>query len=284
MKVLKYSENYLVFLGICSHQLNKPTNEFLKTVNTFVFLIGLLGLLSGCSAAYIYQNFSDLVTSINALFILSSGIACAGSYISIGINMKTVKRLHNELQRIVNEGTKRVPFLISYCSLRYNALLSVFYAAKEKGFLEIYQKGERKSRFWTKWISIVLFVSGIVFLFSIPIVLSSYSMWKGNYEPSTWYLTFKMVVPFDTSTIFGWHIFWLVQMYAGYCWMFTISAISTYFISCCFYVEACCEQLKMMLDAFDKYFGKRNKNERLKKLELKKRIGDVIAFHIDAIK
>lgn len=107
MKVLKFSENYLTFLGICSNQLNQPTNEFLKTANSYVILIGFL-MLNTFSAAYIYQNYSDMETSINALFALSAGIANAGSYISIGINMKTLKRLHNELQKIVDNGNNQL--------------------------------------------------------------------------------------------------------------------------------------------------------------------------------
>lgn len=110
MKVLQISETLLTFLGICSHQLHKPTNEFLKTINAYVCLVGFFGPLCGFSAAFIYKNLSDLKTSANALIVLSAGIATAASYITIGVNMKTVKQLHNELQNVVDNCIKLVRF------------------------------------------------------------------------------------------------------------------------------------------------------------------------------
>lgn len=107
MKVLKYSAISLTFLGICSHRLNENTNEFLTTFNGYFFLVGFIGPLCGCSVAYIYENFSDLTTVTNALIVLSAGIASAGSYASIGLNMKTVKLLHNKLQKIVDDGESK---------------------------------------------------------------------------------------------------------------------------------------------------------------------------------
>lgn len=112
MKVLKYSEIYLTFLGICSNRLNENTNEFLKTFNSYFFLVGFIGPLYGCSAAYIYENFSDLTTVTNALIVLSAGVASVGSFVSVGLNMKNVKLLHNKLQKIVDDSkTKQLHFL-----------------------------------------------------------------------------------------------------------------------------------------------------------------------------
>lgn len=106
MKVLNYSLKYLNFLGIvCLDRLTEPTNEFMRfTPRAYIFLTGYLGPLLPASALYIVRNFSDLESSTNALVVLSAGIACFGAFVTMGINMKTVKRLYMEYQTLVDKG------------------------------------------------------------------------------------------------------------------------------------------------------------------------------------
>lgn len=279
MKVLKFSEYYLTFLGICSHKLDVPTNEFLKSINAYIFLIGFFGPLCGFSAAYIYQNLSDLETSTNALLVLSAGMAASGAYISIGVNMKTVKRMHNELQKIVDNGRKhnRILFTSQHKILMKN---NIFSKAERNGFADIYRKAERNGRLCTKWISLYVVVNCTLCAFLMAIVHSIVCMWRGNYQTSTWFLPYKMSVPFDTSTVFGWYIFWLVQIYAGYTYLFTISAVITYFVSCCFHIVACCEQFLYMFNALDSQFVEDVEMNYQNVLKVKKQLNDAIVFHI----
>lgn len=105
MKVLKFCLDYLTFLGICSDRLYDATNEYLKTINSYVFLFGFFGPLLSFSAAYIFKNFSNLELSTNAMIVLTAGIASFGGWFTIGLKMKTVKLLYREIQAIVDSGT-----------------------------------------------------------------------------------------------------------------------------------------------------------------------------------
>lgn len=104
MKVLKFCLDYLTFLGICSDRLYESTNEFLQTINSYVFLFGFFGPLLSFSAAYIFKNFSNVELSTNAMIVLSAGIASFGGWFTIGLKMKTVKLLYREIQAIVDAG------------------------------------------------------------------------------------------------------------------------------------------------------------------------------------
>lgn len=104
MKALKFCLDYLTLLGICSNRLYDSTNEFLRTINSYICLFGFLGPLLSFSAAYIYKNFSDLELSTNAMIVLAAGIASFGGWFTIGLKMKTVKLLYREIQDIVDAG------------------------------------------------------------------------------------------------------------------------------------------------------------------------------------
>lgn len=104
MKVFEKNQNLLVQLGLSSHRLNEPTNEFMKTFNCYVMLSGIVGPMIICAAIALYNSLNDFQGAIDAFYVLSAGIACLGSYLSIGINMKKVKYLQVELQRIVDSG------------------------------------------------------------------------------------------------------------------------------------------------------------------------------------
>lgn len=106
MKVLKFNEFLLNFIGVCSPKLKQPTNEFLKTINSYLVLIGLIAAVPAC-ATYCFNgviNDLDLSQYILALIPMVYYLSELGSVVGIGVNMKKVKRLHNELQDIIDSG------------------------------------------------------------------------------------------------------------------------------------------------------------------------------------
>lgn len=102
-KALRLSIAYLSFFGIFSQRLSERTNEFLKTFNSIFFFFGFIWMVSG-STAYLYYNYTDLIDALNALLALLAGGIGFGVYISLGVNMKTMKDLYNEFQQLINKG------------------------------------------------------------------------------------------------------------------------------------------------------------------------------------
>lgn len=103
MKVLQRSEHFLKLCGLFSDRSNESSNSFFKSINTFVIFVGLFALSAPC-AAYVYQNHTNLSESINAFVPLIAGSYVVLVFISLSVNMKTMKHLHHTLQAIVDNG------------------------------------------------------------------------------------------------------------------------------------------------------------------------------------
>lgn len=154
-----------------------------------------------------------------------------------------------------------------------------------------YLKAERLGRMMSKW-SLTYFMSmSIVTIIVMPIALSTYAMFSGNFDTSTWLLIFEMTVPFDDSTVFGWYIKWLLQVYAVYVYNMALPTLISYFVNGCLYVNACCKQFYLDFKALDDNFFDTNSKCRLNPLEIhvKRRkiisqLSDLVKLHIKIIK
>lgn len=108
-----------------------------------------------------------------------------------------------------------------------------------------------------------------------------YNLLNGNRNPETWYLPYKIVLPFDRTTYSG-HVFTLIcHMMAGYTYIFTMSAVVTYFVSCCFYIEGCFMHFKDKMRVI---------NEKIKQIKTKSDYDhiqnlyrDAISFHVKIV-
>lgn len=103
MKVLEYNQMYLTWLGLLSHKLEDPTNDFLKSINTYIMLIGFAGPMLGCTGTYVYVHRDNLLIALRAVLVFCAGAQCAGSHVYLGVNMKTIKKLHLDLQKMVDK-------------------------------------------------------------------------------------------------------------------------------------------------------------------------------------
>lgn len=112
MKVLQYNQYYLNVLGLSSDRLTEQTDEFLKTMNCYVLLFGLGGLLFPCSAIFGINHVYNIKLALKSLLLVCGCLQCVGSYISIGIKMKKVKQMHLKIQDYVDNGN----FFILHCN------------------------------------------------------------------------------------------------------------------------------------------------------------------------
>lgn len=112
----------------------------------------------------------------------------------------------------------------------------------------VYHETEMMCRRFTKLIiTMMLHLSNVVwglFLFN-----SFFQMWRGNFDTSTWIVAFNIAVPFETSTVFRWYIFYMIQGMLAYSYSLNQPIIITFFMSCCFYTEALCKHFKIAIQA-----------------------------------
>lgn len=103
-KVLQYNQIIMTHVGIHSHRLTEPTNEFFKSFGTYHVLFCAIFLDVISTGAYIYRNLSQFSKIFETYIVFIVAIQYAGMIISIGLNMKKVKLLQLELQEIVDQG------------------------------------------------------------------------------------------------------------------------------------------------------------------------------------
>lgn len=102
-KVLKYNQILMSWQGIHSHRLTEPTNDFHKSIGSYYVTFILFAFII-TSFVTIYNNWPNVDMILKPCSVAFGGVQCVGMFICIGIQMKTIKALHLELQSIVDAG------------------------------------------------------------------------------------------------------------------------------------------------------------------------------------
>lgn len=112
--VLQVNKEYMLRLGIYSNNLTEPTNEFLKSLGTFLIVGAAMHSIIS-STVHIFLGSSDFMSILDSVLIIFAIGQSLCVYINIGIKMKQIKVLHLKLQSIVNGSKKEFlgPFFCS---------------------------------------------------------------------------------------------------------------------------------------------------------------------------
>lgn len=118
-------------------------------------------------------------------------------------------------------------------------------------------------------------------VFGLAIVHAIFNLIHGNNHPETWYLPYHLVLPFDITTFPGYICILLSQILGGYTYIFTMSAVVTYFMDCCIFIEACVEHFKEKIQVFnDKIIHIKSKMD----FEIAHQLYiDAVTFHVKII-
>lgn len=107
-KVLEYNQISMGWLGIHSKNLNEPTNEFYSSFIAFYVLFNVVSFTIMSSAVYMYLNINHFEIISESGLVAIAGVQAAGMFLSIGMNLNKIKRLHLTLQEIVDKGMERI--------------------------------------------------------------------------------------------------------------------------------------------------------------------------------
>lgn len=80
---------------------------------------------------------------------------------------------------------------------------------------------------------------------------SIYFLCTGNSNASIVPLAFSMSVPFSTSVYWGWYLLYCVQFSISTAYITTMVLITSYFLSCCFYINAICQHFDHLIHLAD---------------------------------
>lgn len=105
-KVFQSLEANLAWLGIRFNRMVEPTNEFFTSFMPYYLLIVSISSVIS-SGVFIYSNWPNLEIIFQSSSIVFLGlIQSTGIFLSFGLRMKQVKKLHFRLQDIVDEQGK----------------------------------------------------------------------------------------------------------------------------------------------------------------------------------
>lgn len=113
LKVFKQNHALMTKLGIHSYHLTEPTNDFFKSIGTYVFLIIIVVFYVIETAAYIILKTEDFRDAMDPCFVLIGGLQLGGMHVGFGLKMRKVKAVHLILQEIVDEGIFQI-YTLSY--------------------------------------------------------------------------------------------------------------------------------------------------------------------------
>lgn len=149
----------------------------------------------------------------------------------------------------------------------------IFIAKQTQGF-EYYAEAERRGNNFVKTISKIFLTHLSCGVFGLAIMNAIYNLCIGNYHPETWYLPYMISLPFDRATYLGHFLSLFAQMLAGYTYILTMCAVSTFFVAGCFYVEACLKHFEEKIKKI---------NESMKSKNLTDELGRIVEIHTRTI-
>lgn len=102
--VLQRNQNLMARFGIHSHSLDSQTNEFFRSVPAFLITsVTVVFTIISC-IVFIFKNIDNFESIFNAAMCVLAGTEVTCMFVSIGLNMKSIKTLHIKLQEIIDTG------------------------------------------------------------------------------------------------------------------------------------------------------------------------------------
>lgn len=159
--------------------------------------------------------------------------------------------------------------------LSHSLLIGMVAAQRSSGSI-YYTEADRKGNQFVKTISKIFLTHLSCGVFGLAIMNGFYNLCIGNYHPETWYLPYMISLPFDRRTYSGYLLSLLAQMLAGYTYILTMCAVSTFFVAGCFYIEACLKHFQDKVRDIDVLVISKAQNVRYD-------LGEIVHFHTQLI-
>lgn len=90
-----------------------------------------------------------------------------------------------------------------------------------------------------------------------------------------------MVVPWDQTHVSGYLLMWLFQFNTAFFYVSTMTTLTSYFASCCFYIDAMCNYFGYLIRSVNDEFKQNTENNQLKIKESIENLSKLIKYHVD---
>lgn len=284
-RVLKYNQDFMARFGIHSHRLTEPVNEFFRSFASYFMLFHIGIFCIGASCAFVYKNINDLGLAFATCLVVVAGFQAGGMFLSVGLNMTTVKTLHLKLQNIVSEGTERSYIFVLIFPPQNGKKTHFIVSADKDGIMDLYWRTEQKCRTYSKRGTYYIMFNQLSFVASL--LYSLFMIMTNSFDATKLLLPFNMEVPFDTNTLWGWYLFWFFQFNTALAYICTTVPVTVYFMCCCYYIGTICEHFDTLIQSIKQdveYIHNENNPVKYQKmcLQIQRKFHKSISVHVTA--
>lgn len=122
-------------------------------------------------------------------------------------------------------------------------------------------------------------------VFPASLAYALYCISVGNYDTSSWFLAYNVLVPFNMTSISGWLMTWVYQWSMGLVYSLSVTSVTSYFVSCCFYIGTLCEHFKLIMqsiveDVFKHQSKNKSRNHESFGKNVTQKLNEAIKLHI----
>lgn len=147
----------------------------------------------------------------------------------------------------------------------------------------IYWANEQKCRKYTKLLSSYVFLH--VSMFIVVLIYALRCIATGVYDTSLWQLFLFTSLPFKSTHLPGWFATWFVQLSMAFVYYGWMTSLTSYFMSCSFYIDTMCNHFNLMLNSISKNVKLYSAEENAVKIEkhrlaINEKLCKAIEFHI----
>lgn len=150
-------------------------------------------------------------------------------------------------------------------------------------------EGEEHDIYWKTEQACVKHVKQMLFyIFSqqlyyvLGLVLPLYCIYHGNSDTSAWPLVLNIFFPLDIAVLWHWFLKWCITFNMAFTYCLSTTSVTSYFVCCCFYAEAICEQFVYKMNLVKNYVtlhsGEKNVSKRR---EILQAIKDNLSASVD---
>lgn len=119
----------------------------------------------------------------------------------------------------------------------------------EEEILNIYRNIEQKCQNFKEFVFLYFWFHPV--MFGGALLYSFYCIYEGNNDTTTWILSYKLSVPFDETTVWGWYLIWIVSTQIGIPYSLAMIVLMSYFAGCCYYVIGICDHFKFVISSIN---------------------------------
>lgn len=115
----------------------------------------------------------------------------------------------------------------------------------------LYWDYEQKCRNYT--LRIALYVVFHTLEFTVVLFYAFSCMLGGDFDTSKWYLSFKLVFPFEIESLLGWFAAWAIEFNVAFVYSVYMTAITSYFVCALLYICAMCDHFAVLMEIIKRY-------------------------------